>query len=181
MYPIKIYKIVNDCDDEIYVGSTRNKLSKRMSCHRTCAKTLNNTVYVKMRELGVEHFRIVLIATYEVDNCEEQRQREQEHIDELQPVLNRRRAHTTDEQHKEQDIAYRKLYYVNNKEKLNARAKEYYVNNKEQLAAYNKEYQRKTVEQKKFACDACGYSGANQANLARHNQSKRHALTAHRD
>ena len=34
----KIYKIANDIDDEIYVGSTCQSLSKRMGIHRQNAK-----------------------------------------------------------------------------------------------------------------------------------------------
>ena len=34
----KIYKIVNNVDDEIYVGSTVNRLSKRFSDHKAKAK-----------------------------------------------------------------------------------------------------------------------------------------------
>ena len=44
----KIYKIVNDVNDEIYVGSTVKQLSNRMAQHRSLAK--DNT---ELRELYV--------------------------------------------------------------------------------------------------------------------------------
>ena len=39
----KIYQIINDVSDDIYIGSTCQPLSKRMAEHRTSMKT-NETV-----------------------------------------------------------------------------------------------------------------------------------------
>jgi group I intron endonuclease len=57
----KIYKIVNDVNDAIYIGSTSLELSTRMAGHRENAKTKTTQFYTAMREIGVEHFRIILI------------------------------------------------------------------------------------------------------------------------
>lgn len=59
-----VYKIVNDIDDKVYVGSTTTELWHRMSQHRADArKGCQAPLYDLMREYGVEHFRIVRVKT----------------------------------------------------------------------------------------------------------------------
>jgi group I intron endonuclease len=60
----KIYKIVNDVNDFIYIGSTSLELSTRMAGHREDAKDKNYPFYKAVREIGVEHFRIILIKPF---------------------------------------------------------------------------------------------------------------------
>ena len=60
----KIYKIVNDINDKIYVGKTEFSLQKRFAEH--CreafrAKNQNRPLYRAMREYGIKHFSIELI------------------------------------------------------------------------------------------------------------------------
>ena len=55
----KIYKIYNDIDNEIYVGSTCTSLSMRMVKHRCSAKqsrTQHYKLYQKMNEIGIDNF-----------------------------------------------------------------------------------------------------------------------------
>lgn len=59
----KIYIIVNDVNDIIYVGSTAvPRLCTRMVQHRSCSKKPDqmSNFYTAMRTLGTDHFRIVL-------------------------------------------------------------------------------------------------------------------------
>jgi hypothetical protein len=60
----KIYKIVNDVNDYIYIGSTSLELSTRMAGHRENVKIKTTPFYTAMRDIGVEHFRIILINTF---------------------------------------------------------------------------------------------------------------------
>ena len=59
----KIYKIVNTINDNIYVGSTVRKLSQRMGDHRSNIKKeeKQSKFYIHMRDVGLEHFKILLI------------------------------------------------------------------------------------------------------------------------
>ena len=60
----KIYCIRNNIDDDIYVGSTTQPLSKRMAKHREAAKhkdKMHSVFYAKVNEIGIEHFYIELI------------------------------------------------------------------------------------------------------------------------
>ena len=59
----KIYNILNDVNDDVYVGSTTQSLSKRMAKHRgeiNTKKTLSssNKLDAKMKELGKELFTL---------------------------------------------------------------------------------------------------------------------------
>ena len=59
----KIYQLINDVNSKVYIGSTCQTLCKRMSCHRSYGKGLINKspIYLAMHDIGVEHFRIILI------------------------------------------------------------------------------------------------------------------------
>ena len=54
----KIYCIRNNIDDDIYIGSTCQKLSKRFSNHKSVMNGYkrDRKIYSKMRELGKENF-----------------------------------------------------------------------------------------------------------------------------
>ena len=59
----KIYNIMNDINDILYVGSTAQPyLCSRWSSHRVNSKDATRTsgIYNAMRTIGVDHFRIVL-------------------------------------------------------------------------------------------------------------------------
>ena len=59
----KIYCVRNHLDDDIYVGSTTQALSKRMAKHRENRfnpKNINLNFYQKMNKLGEENFYIEL-------------------------------------------------------------------------------------------------------------------------
>jgi hypothetical protein len=57
----KIYLVLNDLNDTIYVGSTALlRLSSRMAGHRSSAVDQTSAFYVAMRTLGVAHFTIRL-------------------------------------------------------------------------------------------------------------------------
>ena len=85
-----IYKIVNDINDDIYIGATTTPLSRRMASHRGSLKVDKKTsrLYKLMRELGKEHFRIVLVEEYPCQNKQQLIQREEYWRTELQPTLN---------------------------------------------------------------------------------------------
>jgi len=69
----KIYQVVNDIDEKVYVGSTfQKKLSSRMGNHRGKAKKgRGSKFYQHMNTIGIEHFSIKLIKNVEVNNKEE--------------------------------------------------------------------------------------------------------------
>lgn len=71
-----IYKITNDVNDKIYIGQTKRTLSKRWYEHKLYAKQpdSNNKLYLAMKEIGIDHFKIDPIE--EVYGVEDRNQRE---------------------------------------------------------------------------------------------------------
>ena len=58
----RVYKIVNDIDDLVYIGSTKQILCRRMTEHRKLAlKGGERKLYTHMREIGAEHFKILYV------------------------------------------------------------------------------------------------------------------------
>ena len=88
----KIYKIYNTISDDIYVGSTTQKLCERMRDHRKCANVKakqHYPLYKLFYEYGVGTFYIELLGKCPCHDKEELGQKEGEYIRELRPSLNK--------------------------------------------------------------------------------------------
>lgn len=67
----KIYKLINDVNTKIYIGSTTeryisNRLCKHKSTMNQCIKGIKafSKLYTAMNEIGYDHFKIILVETY---------------------------------------------------------------------------------------------------------------------
>ena len=143
----KIYKILNNIDDEIYVGSTIKSLGQRMAYHRASVKKQPQlNLYKHIVELGVDHFYIELIENYPCNDVYELRAREGHFIREI-GSLNMLIAGRT-----------KKEYLEDNKEDMKETTHQYYENNKEHLKEYKKLYYETHKEhfKEKVTCDICG-------------------------
>ena len=112
----KIYKITNDYNDDVYVGSTCDLLTKRFSNHKNDSKNdkkQGRPIYKLMNEIGFERFRIELIEEYQCQDKYQLRQREGHFIREL-GTLNQRIAGRTRQEDDRKE--YSKEYRENNKE-----------------------------------------------------------------
>ena len=128
----KIYQILNNVNDEVYVGSTTQQLSKRFYWHKKNAncKTVSKTKVVELiRGLGVDKFYIELIELYPCNSKEELTAKEGHYIRE-RGTLNMLIAGRTSKQYKE-----------DNKEHIKQTNKQWYENHKEQRAEKSKIYQ----------------------------------------
>ena len=135
----KIYQVLNDVDDDIYIGSTCQSLSMRMSGHRRCYKHKSNKLHTKMREIGIEHFFIRLIEEYpECQNVEQLRRREGQLIIEPQPSLNSCIAGRTKNQ-----------WYMDNADRVKEQTKQNYLENIENRMKQRKDYRTKNCERLK--------------------------------
>ena len=181
----KIYKITNDFNDDVYIGSTCDRLVKRFAAHKAAAKQekyINIPLYKLINELGFQRFRIQLIEEFPCNDKYELRQREGHYIRELSKNLNKNIAGRTEQ---EKD----KQYYKDNKEKIKENNKEYRDNNKEKIKNYyekNKEqilekiknYYKDNKEKIKInaaikincVCGSCFCKGK----LSSHNKTKKH-------
>ena len=148
----KIYKIFNTLNDDVYVGSTYQSLSRRMSKHRNNAKDPNkNTTkfYAYANELGMGKFYIDLIEDYSCNNKEELRAREGYWIREIGTLNNKIAGRTSKqnyEDNKESRLEKTKECYANNKEARKQQQKEYRDKKKDVLAEKSKEYYEENKE-----------------------------------
>ena len=99
----KIYCIRNNIDDDLYVGSTTQPLSKRMAYHRKDAKkeiNMHYMLYSKFNEIGIENFYIELIEDCPCETLEQLRKREGHYIREM-GTLNGLIAGRTDKEYRD--------------------------------------------------------------------------------
>ena len=164
----KIYCIRNTIDDNIYVGSTCQPLSKRMAKHRGCMNEIrrNTKLYIKMRDIGVDKFYIELIEECPCDNLEQLLRREGHFIREV-ATLNHKIAGRTEKENS-------KEYYIKNKEHLDDTNKTYRESHPDEF----KEYRRKWYEHNRdrlLTSSKCGCGSSYIASYEeRHKQTKQH-------
>ena len=194
------YVIRNYVDDDCYIGSSCQLLSKRMAWHRQAyQQTINRNrpLYQKMNAIGVKNFYIELLEEYPCDNVEQLRRREGEMIRELKPVLNKDIAGRTDKEwsmdnpekikeykkqygkiHKEQIKDYNKQYRENNIDMIKQQQKLYHQKNKEKRNKQSSEYQPKnkdTINEKRSVQCECECGGHyTLRHKARHCKTIRH-------
>ena len=168
-----IYKIWSISTDEIYIGSTTQNLSKRMSCHIGCYKLYQKgkCKYVtSFKILGYGDARIELIEKVECKCKEELIAREGHYIRNLKCV----NKVIPDRTRKEQQDAYTASHKTEKKKY----DKEYNIKNAVKRCDYSREwYQKNKIESnkrrnEKITC-CCG-SVASKRNMATHKKSKKH-------
>ena len=164
----KVYRLVCNITKKEYIGSTTDKLNRRLSKHRSDYKNYidGKNKYISSFEiLENDNYSIVLIENFACNSKEELLQRERYFIENTDCV-NYRLPIKTDEEYKEyykeyekSDICkkrrkehrqknvehyteYTKQYRASNKEKI----KQYYEDNKEKLAEKKKDYWTKNKE-----------------------------------
>ena len=140
----KIYKLVNNVDDKIYVGATCGTLRLRKSCHKCHSKkNPDRPVYKHLNEVGWENVNIILIEEIKCENKMELSRRERHWIDELKPVLNLCLPLRTKAEH-----------YQDNREAILIWGKQYRDDNKEHMKQYAREHKEAiSVRMKKYRQD----------------------------
>ena len=148
----KIYQILNNVNDDVYVGSTTQPLCKRLYKHKADTKRRDNLIHKLIREIGEDSIYIELIEIYPCNSREELRAREGYYIRE-RGTLNNLIAGRTQQ--------------------------EWIEDNKEQVKEYKHKYWKKlSMEQEhirkneKVMCDTCGCQSTRN-NLARHQKSNK--------
>ena len=130
----KIYCIRNHVDDEVYIGSTTQLLSKRFSQHVTSAHH-DMLITKKIKELGKEVFYIELIKEFPCDNKEQLLKEKGEWIRKI-GSLNQRIAGRTLQRH-----------YEDNKDMILAQKKEYHEKNRDTINEHHRiKYHDRKVE-----------------------------------
>jgi hypothetical protein len=135
----RIYFIEPICDhedNEVYYGSTLQKLCKRMDKHRRDFKYWKDgkrtkiTCFDLFEKYGLENCKIYLVELYPCKSREELESREGYYIRNYDCV-NKNIAGRTRNEWCIDNTEYMRDYYNNNKDKIKENAKEYYYNNKD--------------------------------------------------
>lgn len=141
-----IYCIRSPHTDEIYIGSTIQKLSKRMGGHREKYKKYLNGLshYVtSYRILEYGDAYIELIETIEVEDKQELRKIEGQYMRNNNKCINKCIAGRTKQEHYEDNrdkiIKKKKEHYEDNKKSIVEKQKKYYENKKDWIAEKRKE------------------------------------------
>jgi len=171
----KIYKLISDDTDEEYVGSTVMPLFKRFYDHKKNSKVNHSRLYLKMVEIGVDNWRIILLENYPCNSKDELTSREEYYRKKLNAKLNMKMCCTPT---KEETADTKAKYYEENKEKILTIQAKYYEENKEKILTTQAKYREENKEKisatkaKRITCE-CGKKISN-SNKSRHMKSKPH-------
>lgn len=133
----KIYRLVNNVDDEFYIGSTCETLARRKAGHKKRAELKpERNIYNHFNNIGWDNVCMVLIENYPCNSIEELKARERYWIEILKPSLN-----------KQLPLRSKKEYYEKNKDKIKQYMTEYQEQNKDTLRKYKQEYRQQNKEQ----------------------------------
>ena len=159
----KIYTIRNYTDNSlIYVGSTTEKLARRLAKHRSdCNAGSCISLYSHIVDNDWSNWYIELYEYYPCNNRTELNRREGEVTREI-GTLNKYIAGRTIEEYYEDNVdkirERHKKYYEDNVDKLKDRKKLYREDKADKIKEYRKEYYEKNADKikEKVCCDICG-------------------------
>jgi len=152
----KIYKICSYNTDDIYIGSTTQKLCKRLREHKERYNKFIKTGerYISSCEvLKHGNYYIELIEECPCDNREQLHRTEGEYIrkiDCVNKIIAGRTQKEWREDNKEKIKETKKKYYEENKEEIALQGKKYRENNKEEIALRGKKYYEENKEEIAF-------------------------------
>jgi len=172
----KIYKLVSEVNDEVYVGSTtKNYLCERLNDHKQRYKLYKIgkkiTHYTAFDMLSNGSVKIVLIENYPCNSKDALLQREDYYInkliDEGYNVVNKRLKNF---QTKDEKIAYTKEYYQKNKKKMNAQTK---INKRRWRSKPKNKVKEQQKAKAKEVCKVCGVL-CRKYGMSKHRKTKNH-------
>ena len=139
----KIYKLVSDSTDKIYIGSTCNPLYKRLWWHKSAYKS--RTSHTSKELIKFDDCQIILIEDFPCERKEQLTARERYHIEQNKDIYVNKYIPTRThkewyQQNKDQILHQTKEYQQLNKDKIAEYQKEYYNQNKDKHLQHMKEY-----------------------------------------
>jgi hypothetical protein len=158
----KIYKLVNNTSDDIYIGSTCQSLAKRLGGHKLVhkrylqGKSKNILTSFKLFDYDSK-VTIVLIQEYPCSNKMELHKKEREYIESMK-CLNKIIPCRTNKEYYEDNKDKIREYYENNKDNISVIKKKYREANKDKISEQRKEYReankdKLSVKNKKYRED----------------------------
>ena len=133
----KIYKIIDNTTDNIYIGSTCEKLCRRLQKHKSSYNCyLNpNVKQGYMRSFDIlknNDYKIILIEDYPCENKEQLLSREQYYIDTLNCINHNNPIHNNKE--------YSRKWRNNNRDHCNHKSREWTKKNRDKKNETNRLY-----------------------------------------
>ena len=155
----KIYKIIDNTNGDIYIGSTVQSLASRKSQHKESRNRCMSKFIICNGD-----YDIILIESYPCKSKEELLMRERYYIDNTdcinktlpgrtgaewyqdnkERILEKAKNKVKTDERKE----YEKDYALKNKDVINEKAKSWYQDNKDKKADYDKKYRADKKEEK---------------------------------
>ncbi len=151
----RIYKIVHNQSNIVYVGSTFNLLKNRWQNHKNTVRRENKKeccIVKYLKEYGVENFTIILIKEYQVCDRKHLQAWEQYWINKLTCInkvnalrflYEKKLKKIKRKENKEKIRIQQRKWYEKNREKVLARVKNNTLKNREKIRLYQKEYRKK--------------------------------------
>lgn len=150
----RIYKIIDNTNNKIYIGSTCKALSQRLAQHRYDYKQylLGKMHFItSMDILKNNNYGIVLIEEYPCDNKEQLLSRERHYIEISINCVNKAIPMRTHGEYYQANIEHFKQYREQNKERMKVLNANYWINNKERLViSKKKHYEENIVKIKEY-------------------------------
>jgi hypothetical protein len=148
----KIYVIRNQIDDDVYIGSTCQPLSKRMAYHRRDMKGYKKErkLYSKMNELGSDQFYIDLVEEYPCMNKDQLRKKEGEYIRSMGTLSSLISGRTKKEWTLEKIEHVKEVnrnYHEEHKAEHNERNKKWREEHPEEMKAYKEKWYAENKEE----------------------------------
>lgn len=148
----KIYKIINDENEDVYYGSTIQTLKERFESHKNDYKVYLNGKYDYVTSFEIVKYsscKIILVENFPCKSRYELEVRERYYIEKYKCVNKIVPTRTCKEwKNDNKDILKekRKQNYQENKEKIREEAKQYRLENKEKINKYNAQYYQENKE-----------------------------------
>ena len=162
----KIYKIVDNTNGNIYIGSTcKPYLSSRLAGHKNNYKNYLQGLFCFMTSFKILEngdYDIVLVEKYPCDDKMQLHARERHYIDTLECVNRVHPLRTKQEyyhEHKEEMLVKNKEYRIINKDAISAQSKLYRDLNRDKIKAHKKLYHE--ANQEKIKAHKKEYYNAN--------------------
>tara|TARA_R110002153_G_scaffold21647_1_gene71972 strand:+ start:171 stop:770 length:600 start_codon:yes stop_codon:yes gene_type:complete len=180
-----IYKIeINE--ENIYVGSTTEKLCSRQSKHNYEIKRHSQRkLYKTCIENNIDSIKCIWVADVEYNSIEELRMLEESYRKELNGNLNMIKCYLSKEEQKEYWKNYREEnkdkkdeYHKKYREENKSKIKEYYEENKSKISEKRKKFYEKNkskinkYKNEKIKCEKCN-SFINRSNISVHHKSNK--------
>ena len=178
----KIYMVITENSNDIYVGSTTLTLKKRLQLHESYYRLGQYCSSQEILKQG--DYKIILIKKFPCNSLNEL-EREEGNFQRDLVCVNKRVAGRTGKEWYEDNKDKKKEYYIKNREAVLTHRKEYRIKNREAFRNYDKEHYIKNREailiknKEKFNCE-CG-GKYTKGGKVRHFKTKKHQKYQNRD